>query len=52
MYLLGFFSVNLAKAANFAHSHSGQAAAISAPGSLEFFAFGLPTGRAVTTCGS
>src|SRR6266850_1871996 len=49
-FLLGFFSVNLSRAAEVAQGHSGAASAISAPGALEFFAFGLPTSRATTTC--
>ncbi len=47
-YLLGFFSVNLSKAMKFASGHSGTANAISAPGALEFFAFGVPLQHAVS----
>jgi hypothetical protein len=47
-YLLGFFSVNLAKAMAIASGHQGRANAAQATGALEFFAFGVPLQSAVS----
>jgi hypothetical protein len=46
-FLLGFFSVNLRKAMSAASGHRGPDASIFAPGTLEFFAFGVPLGQSV-----
>jgi hypothetical protein len=46
-FLLGFFSINLRKAAVIASGH-GQSDAVPAPGALEFFAFGVPLQQAVS----
>lgn len=48
-YLLGFFSVNLRKAIEIAAGHQGISAAVPAPGALEFFAFGVPLQKAVSS---
>jgi hypothetical protein len=48
-YLLGFFSVNLAKAMYAARGHRGKAEAVPAPFALEFFAFGVPLQSAVAS---
>jgi len=47
-YLLGFFSVNLKKAEAIAAGH-GRSGAVPAPGALEFFAFGVPLQKAVSS---
>lgn len=47
-YLLGFFSINLAKAMALASGHQGRASATSGMGALEFFAFGVPLQNAVS----
>lgn len=47
-YLLGFFSVNLKRTIEIAAGHNGLAGAVSAPGALEFFAFGVPAQHAVS----
>lgn len=49
-FLLGLFSVNLRKAMTAASGHAGTDQAVFAPEALEFFAFGLPQRRAVTSC--
>ena len=46
-FLLGFFSINLKKAEVIASGHA-QSDAVPAPGSLEFFAFGVPLQQAVS----
>jgi hypothetical protein len=48
-FLLGIFSVNLRKAEDLAAGHLGQNNAVSAPSALEFFAYGLPLGSAVSS---
>jgi hypothetical protein len=48
-FMLGFFSVNLATAMRAAAGHQGVGNAVFAPTALEFFAFGSPTGHAVTS---
>ncbi|HEV2961120.1 MAG TPA: hypothetical protein VG649_04785 [Candidatus Angelobacter sp.] len=48
-FLLGIFSVNLRKAAALASGHQGRDAAVFAPSALEFFAYGVPLGNAVTS---
>jgi hypothetical protein len=48
-YLLGFFSINLRKAIEIAAGHQGPAAAVPAPAPLEFFAFGVPLQKAVSS---
>lgn len=47
-YLLGFFSVNLAKAMTIAAGHEGPAESVAGTGALEFFAFGVPKQHAVS----
>ena len=47
-FLLGFFSVNLKKAAGIASGHA-RTNAVQAPGALEFFAFGVPLQKAVSS---
>jgi hypothetical protein len=47
-FLLGFFSVNLKKAEQIASGH-GRANPVQAPGALEFFAFGVPLQKAVSS---
>jgi hypothetical protein len=49
-FLLGLFSVNLRKAMSAASGHKGIDNAVFAPNALEFFAFGVPQRRAVTSC--
>ncbi len=48
-FLLGIFSVNLRKAEDLARGHRGQDNAVFAPSALEFFAYGVPLGRAVAS---
>jgi hypothetical protein len=48
-FLLGIFSVNLRKAEDLAKGHQGQDNAVFAPAALEFFAYGVPPGRAVSS---
>jgi hypothetical protein len=48
-FLLGIFSVNLRKAENLAEGHQGEDDAVFAPSALEFFAYGVPPGRAVSS---
>ncbi len=48
-FLLGIFSVNLRKAEDLARGHQGQDNAVFAPSALEFFAYGVPLGRAVAS---
>jgi hypothetical protein len=48
-FLLGIFSVNLRKAENLAEGHQGEDDAVFAPSALEFFAYGVPLGRAVSS---
>lgn len=50
MFLLGFFSVNLQKAVQVSQNAHSEAAAVSAPDALEFFAFGRATQSAVSSC--
>ena len=52
IFLLGFFSVNLQKVVQLSQNAHSEADAVSAPDALEFFAFGLATQSAVSTCGS
>jgi hypothetical protein len=49
-FLLGLFSINLRKAMSAASGHRGIDHAVFAPNAIEFFAFGFPQGRAVTSC--
>ena len=48
-FLLGIFSVNLRKAEDLASGHQGHDNAVFAPSALEFFAYGVPLGRAVAS---
>jgi hypothetical protein len=48
-FLLGIFSVNLRKAEDVAAGHLGQGNAVFAPSALEFFAYGVPLGSAVSS---
>jgi len=48
-FLLGFFSVNLKKAAAIARGHQTPQAAVPGSGALEFFAFGFPMQPAVSS---
>ncbi|HEV2806312.1 MAG TPA: hypothetical protein VGW57_15420 [Chthoniobacterales bacterium] len=48
-FLLGVFSVNLRKAEDLAKGHQGQDSAVFAPSALEFFAYGIPPGSAVSS---
>ncbi len=48
-FLLGFFSVNLRKAMAAAEGHAGEESAVFAPQTLEFFTFGFPKQKAVSS---
>lgn len=48
-FLLGFFSVTLRKAMTAAEGHAGEESAVFAPQALEFFTFGFPKQKAVSS---
>jgi hypothetical protein len=49
-YLLGFFSINLARALTSGKDATTETDAVHVPNALEFFVFGRPQRKAVATC--
>ena len=52
MFLLGIFSVNLRKAMALASGVPSETEAVYAPAAVEFFAYGVPKGKAVVSSSS